>query len=255
VSAPWPPWYEVGETVAIVVLGMLAATGLWLAADRRTAWAVGLRRLCGRRGVRRVCWAVTGACILFVVAEAVLDTTSGELLAGLNDAARRGALAAGAVTPVHAAARRASELTGIGLVITVAGVAACLGILGHRREALVVGAGSLSAWALSGALKLGFGVARPHSLHAGFPSGHVLVTVVGCGLISWSLGRFADRRARRWRHAAVAAAVLVAAVSRVLLDAHWLTDVVGGLAAGTVWLNVVLLVAAGVAPDEVSGTA
>ena len=45
--------------------------------------------------------------------------------------------------------------------------------------------------------------------------GHVVVTLVAVGLIVWLLGR----------------------------DAHWLSDVVAGVAVGILWLNVVVMAA------------
>jgi membrane-associated phospholipid phosphatase len=35
-----------------------------------------------------------------------------------------------------------------------------------------------------------------------------------------------------------------AGISRVVLDAHWLSDVIAGLALGVIWLNAVLLAVA-----------
>ena len=121
--------------------------------------------------------------------------------------------------------------------------------LGRRRETLVLVMGTLSAWALSGALKLAFAVSRPRSMpheHAitgyGFPSAHVFVTLVAAGLIAWAIGRLTawPRMSSLYAGAAVVAGVTGGA--RILMATHWLTDVLGGLAVGTLWLTAVISV-------------
>src|SRR5262249_3751278 len=155
------------------------------------------------------------------------------------DTVTRGWVRLLALSPsVRLAAERVSDLTGIGLVGIVAGVVVSLFAMRHRREALLVAVGSLSGWAISGGLKSAIGVPRPHSGHAGFPSGHVVTTVIACGLVAWCLGRLAGDNARRGLYAAAAVMALLAGASRIVLDAHWLSDVIGGLGAGTTMLNV-----------------
>src|SRR5262249_60069227 len=78
----------------------------------------------------------------------------------------------------------------------------------------------------------------------GFPSAHVLVAVVACGLLAWTLSRGLATRDRRRLYLAAGVLAGLTATSRVLLDAHWLTDVIAGLAVGLVCLSVVLLAVA-----------
>jgi membrane-associated phospholipid phosphatase len=245
-----PPWYEVGEAIATAWLALFLSSRVWLLLDRRSRVARALRLALRRPGAAHLCWAFAGVCAFFIAAEGVLDSQSEELIRDL-DAVARGTVRLLARSPTaHLAAERVSDLTGIGLVGIVAGVVVCLFTMRHRREALIVAVGSVSGWVISGGLKSAIGVPRPHSWHGGFPSGHVVTTVVAGGLVAWCLGRFTSDNARRGLYAAAAAAALLSGASRMVLDAHWLSDVVGGLGAGTALLNVAILIASGFGPAE-----
>jgi membrane-associated phospholipid phosphatase len=66
-----------------------------------------------------------------------------------------------------------------------------------------------------------------------FPSGHSLSAPVGCGIVLWVTAPYLSGW-RRWAVAGTAATVvLVAGCSRILLDVHWTSDVIGGWLAGT----------------------
>jgi undecaprenyl-diphosphatase len=71
-----------------------------------------------------------------------------------------------------------------------------------------------------------------------FPSGHSMGSVIGYGMLGYVLV-LRQRRPVRRLAVAIALAVLVLAIgaSRVYLRAHWLSDVCGGFAVGTVWLS------------------
>lgn len=76
------------------------------------------------------------------------------------------------------------------------------------------------------------------SLGPSFPSGHSATAAAFYACAALLLGR---RRARPVRAvlAGLAAGIAVAvAASRVLLDVHWLTDVIAGLALGWMWFSV-----------------
>ena len=73
------------------------------------------------------------------------------------------------------------------------------------------------------------------SLGPSFPSGHSATSAAFYAAAALILGRTLQRRPRQiLTGLAVGIAVAVAA-SRVLLDLHWLSDVVGGLALGWGW--------------------
>lgn len=105
----------------------------------------------------------------------------------------------------------------------------------------VVAGGSL----LSEVLKLITQRARP--LYAGdfvdwagysFPSGHTIcATLVYGGLALWLLPRLDSRL---WRTATVVFAsvmIILVALSRVALNAHYVTDVLAAIALGLIWLK------------------
>ncbi len=73
------------------------------------------------------------------------------------------------------------------------------------------------------------------TLGPSFPSGHTTAAAAFYTAAALVIGRSAGPRARAaLAGAAVGIAVAVAA-SRVLLDVHWVTDVIGGLALGWAW--------------------
>jgi undecaprenyl-diphosphatase len=98
------------------------------------------------------------------------------------------------------------------------------------------------AMILNGAVKAVLHRARPGELlYSGwsvfsFPSGHSTINAVLYGFLAFLIAR--ELKAA-WRASVVVAAVsfvLLIAISRLYLGAHWLSDVAGGLAFGTAWL-------------------
>lgn len=89
--------------------------------------------------------------------------------------------------------------------------------------------------------KWAVGRPRPTMAPYGFPSGHVLASVVFFGGIVYIVWGLSIPRLARWAATAgCALAVLGVAYSRVYLNAHWLTDVLGGFAGGTAYLSLAL---------------
>jgi undecaprenyl-diphosphatase len=83
---------------------------------------------------------------------------------------------------------------------------------------------------------------RPNAAPWGFPSGHVLSLVVFFGVVAFLLVTLTERR-RRFRILAClpcGTAVGLVAASRIYLDMHWLSDVIGGFALGSAYLLIAL---------------
>jgi undecaprenyl-diphosphatase len=114
----------------------------------------------------------------------------------------------------------------------------------RRRWALSLPALMAGAGALRWLAKRASGLPRPDLAPWGFPSGHVLSLVVFFGLMIYLIAT-ASRRRRRWRALACFVclmAVLVVALSRLYLDRHWLSDLVGGFSVGVAYLLIAIWV-------------
>lgn len=68
-----------------------------------------------------------------------------------------------------------------------------------------------------------------------FPSGHAATSAAFYAAAALILGRTLQRRSRQILIALAVGVAVAVAASRVLLDLHWLSDVVGGLALGWGW--------------------
>jgi membrane-associated phospholipid phosphatase len=73
------------------------------------------------------------------------------------------------------------------------------------------------------------------TLGPSFPSGHSSTSASFYAAAALILGRRARRPTRQLLAAAAICTAVAVAASRVLLDLHWLTDVIGGLALGWGW--------------------
>ena len=83
---------------------------------------------------------------------------------------------------------------------------------------------------------------RPNAGPWGFPSGHVLSLVVYFGVVAFLLFSPSERRRRVRIPACFACGGVVGlvAVSRIYLDMHWLSDVIGGLSLGAAYLLIAI---------------
>ena len=113
---------------------------------------------------------------------------------------------------------------------------------GHRLVAVWLPAVGVSAALAIAVVKWLIDKPRPTLRGYGFPSGHVFgvtVFVVLALYLFWSF-----EASPRWQRAARAAAVAFVAVvgySRIHVNAHWLSDVVGGLLAGMAFALAIVL--------------
>jgi len=135
---------------------------------------------------------------------------------------------------------------GTSLVMTVLALIVLLTL--HRRNWRVVAVG----WTLVfGGGKLVEALLK-HTLHRtrpigalqqlsdptySYPSGHAMGAMIGYGVLAYMVLRRVHRPAARAAVTATAALVILAiGLSRLVLAVHYFTDVVGGYAAGAVWL-------------------
>jgi undecaprenyl-diphosphatase len=73
------------------------------------------------------------------------------------------------------------------------------------------------------------------ALGPSFPSGHSSTSAAFYAAAALIIGRYLPRPARQIVVAAAVSIAVAVAASRVLLDLHWLSDVIGGLALGWAW--------------------
>ncbi|HET6367703.1 MAG TPA: phosphatase PAP2 family protein [Pseudomonadales bacterium] len=114
---------------------------------------------------------------------------------------------------------------------------------GNRRHALLIPLFMAGTGVLQLVAKRLIDRPRPNLEPWGFPSGHVLSLVVLLGLAAYVLA--GSRARRRWRvlgGALAGATVVVVAASRLYLDMHWTSDVLGGFTLGLAYLLAALLV-------------
>lgn len=86
-----------------------------------------------------------------------------------------------------------------------------------------------------------FQVTRPAELYQGvayaFPSNHTTLTTILFGFLAVLIAR-ETTPARRWLPYLAAALIIIPmAFSRLYLGAHWLTDTLGGISLGVVWVT------------------
>ncbi len=145
-------------------------------------------------------------------------------------------------------------ITFLGSPAAALAVSAVVCVVLYRRSHLVDAA--FLAVVLGGAellnliLKLSFHRPRPevgfvHLDTYSFPSGHAMISTAAYGALAYlAWSRLATRRSRVVLVAATAALVALIGFSRLFLGVHYLSDVLGGVAGGTVWLSLSIVIQA-----------
>jgi len=142
----------------------------------------------------------------------------------------------------------AISLLGSPVMLTILALAVAL-LLAARREWIVL-AGWLAAFAGGGlldvVLKLVIRRPRPPGAAAflqhfswSFPSGHAMASLIGYGMLAYVLTLLWIHRRSAQIAVVLGAALLIIAIgfSRLYLGVHYFSDVVGGYAAGVLWLS------------------
>jgi membrane-associated phospholipid phosphatase len=144
----------------------------------------------------------------------------------------------------------ASVISLLGSTMTLTLVALGIGlILGVRRQWIML-VGWLIAFAGGGLLDavLKLVIHRPRPPYAGaflqhfswsFPSGHAMGSLIGYGMLAYMLVVLWVHRRSAQVVVVLGAALLIVAIglSRLYLGVHYFSDVVGGYAAGVLWLS------------------
>jgi undecaprenyl-diphosphatase len=136
------------------------------------------------------------------------------------------------------------SLLALSLVIGVV-----LFLLKMRKNALLLVGAMTGNTAILGALKAFIYSPRPlnglmFETGNSFPSGHATSTVVLFGLLAffaWQIWK--STRAKAVSIILVASLSLLVGFSRIYLNVHWLTDVLGGYFLGALWLTFCIAIA------------
>ena len=172
---------------------------------------------------------------------------AGQPFGALDRAVNTAAHHATVAHPALLAAARTVTLLGDAAVLApLVVLAVALLARTDRRRAVAVLTLTAGAALVHSLLKVLVGRARPtftdplvHLASQAFPSGHATTSTVVYGtLLLLTVPRIGPAAGRRLLTLGVAVLVAGVAASRVLLGAHWLTDVVGGRLRGLTWLAV-----------------
>ena len=150
-------------------------------------------------------------------------------------------------TPLGDTIFQAVSIMGSPLAMAAVGAVGILLIVSRRDWMLLGGwaAAFAGAGLLSYILKVVIQRPRPagaaaflHGQSFSFPSGHALGSLVGYGMLAYVIGSMLGKGHRGRTPVALlfGTLVIMIGISRLYLGVHYFSDVVGGFAAGTLWL-------------------
>jgi len=101
----------------------------------------------------------------------------------------------------------------------------------------------IAAPTAEGLTKLALARPRPEGHGFAFPSGHVTAAAAYFGAVFYLAGTIASTTRRRLVRVAAASAIVLVAIARVMLRAHWPSDTLAGAALGLALASVAALAA------------
>jgi membrane-associated phospholipid phosphatase len=246
----WPPLASshasaMFSSATLLLLVMAASTALLVAIAARLL-VRGDRRFVGRGavGLRLVVSVLIALLALWLFGEIADNVIDHDELTRFD----AGVMSALAPLRTPAGLAVAQAVSFCARVPAMTAVALLVAATVHRRNwravlvgwTLVIGGGQL----VEGVLKQSYQRVRPPGAGQfigdasySYPSGHSMAAMIGFGLLAYLLVIRVRRPAARVAIAIAAAAMILAVgVSRLVLGVHYFTDVVGGYAAGAVWL-------------------
>ena len=134
--------------------------------------------------------------------------------------------------------------------MAVLGAVACIWLL-YRRAWLLLGAwvvgvagvGLWVRWIKSSVARERPDVRWVFEQGYSFPSGHSAGTLLCYGMLAWLVFVMAGQRKGYWATVLAALVVLGVGLSRIVLGAHYVSDVVAGWMLGLAWMSLVFAVA------------
>lgn len=171
--------------------------------------------------------------VLLVSAACFAALALAALLGGVlpADVAVRDAMLAVATPPVLAV-MRVINFGGDKLVLAPATLLLFVAFPRARRRWWLWVALMIVAPVLEGLLKQIVARPRPETLSFGFPSGHATAAAAFFGAVVYLAGSLPRRAACLTVRTVALAVVLLVAVARIMLRAHWPSDTLGGIALG-----------------------
>ena len=119
---------------------------------------------------------------------------------------------------------------------------------GWGRGAIVL-IGAATAYALNVWIKTWIDRPRPSTAWgieadgASFPSGNAMLAMAMFGLLAWNFAASGySRRAKAWSTAIIIFLIAMMGLSRVYFHVHYMTDILGGYAAGMAVISLILFI-------------
>lgn len=187
---------------------------------------------------RRLCALALGAAVVFLLIAGIVQLGVATELEWRVQRAAQAVRTDALETPMWAI-----SLLGTGWVLLPASVVGALGLRRHAALARQLVLASIAAAAAANLAKVLAIRQRPNAVMWSYPSAHTFGIVVFMALLVYVLWALqAPPRARAAVRGAAVALTVAVGVSRIYLNAHWIGDVLGGVAGGLAFALAVVLV-------------